>query len=356
LETKGTSEEKFVATLPEVKPRRQPEPLPPEDRPSAGRRFPILLLLAITLIVGIGLGGYIESRRVRARQMVAAVNGYPIYQDEFYRHLEQVAGPQVIKNWRDTVLRIQFAQSLGVAPSDQEVEQRYAEISKAPHFDQMLADRYETPDDVKMNLRSTLAQIAILTHYYGHPLPASAVEAVYKKNTDPSNPNALFYHPEQVQIAVIITKDKSTADKAYDALTSGASFYTVAKQYSQDISAQNGGLLPWMRKQGGSAPQALKDLIFSLHIDQTTTPHFFMVRDALTHQLRPTWWIIRMVGHTPASTDPFNNVKEQCELLALQSLLTPKQNAQYQKDFDAFKRKARLQAFWPRYQAVLSSD
>lgn len=356
METPGTSEKKFVPSLPENKPRRPPEPFPTPERISQRPRFPILVLLALTLIVGVGLGGFIESRRMRARQMVAAVNGISIYQDEFYHRLEQVAGPQVIKAWRDQILHILFAKSLGVAPTQAEVDQRLKELQKSPHFYETLASHNETLDDVKMSVEDTLSQLASLAHYYGHPVPESTLEAIYKKNIDPNNPNALFYHPELVQVAVIITQNQETAQKAYDALTAGAAFATVAKQYSQDASAMNGGLLPWMRKQGGSAPEALKDLIFSLHVDQTITPHFFVVQDAKTKQLRKTWWVIRMLGRVPASTDPYSAVKDQCRLIALQTLMTPQQKAKFQSDFDTFKQKANFQAFWPRYQNALTSQ
>jgi parvulin-like peptidyl-prolyl isomerase len=108
------------------------------------------------------------------------------------------------------------------------------------------------------------------------------VKAFYKKNSDPSNKQAVFYTPETIQMAVIVTPTEAEARAALRDLDSGIPFTTVAQNRSKDPSKVSGGMLnpvprgrtksseiPWngvrdLRPQGRRAswpPSICRDLV-----------------------------------------------------------------------------------------------
>ena len=73
---------------------------------------------------------------------------------------------------------------------------------------------------------------------------------------------ARFAQPERRDLEVVLTKDKATAQKAYDALKGGASWKSVAKKYSIDnTSKNNGGKVPAQAK--GTLDKPLDTAVFS---------------------------------------------------------------------------------------------
>src|SRR4051812_12548375 len=84
----------------------------------------------------------------------------------------------------------------------------------------------------------------------------AAIADFYNKN------KARFAQPEKRDLRVVLTKDKATAQKAYDQIKSGAGWKAVAKKYSiDDTSKANGGKLPAQAK--GTLDKELDTAVFS---------------------------------------------------------------------------------------------
>jgi foldase protein PrsA len=82
------------------------------------------------------------------------------------------------------------------------------------------------------------------------------IEAYYKKN------KARFAQPERRDLRIVLTKTKTKADQAKQALDSGQSFKTVAKKFSIDQASKNqGGVLLAVAK--GQQEKALDAAVFA---------------------------------------------------------------------------------------------
>ena len=98
------------------------------------------------------------------------------------------------------------------------------------------------------------------------------MSAFYKSNTDS------FVTPEKVKLSIIWiaqTQDNKGSDKAKEALATikaGTSFAEVAKQYSEDGTAEDGGAIDeWFSRQATNR-QAVREACFQ-EIDENWNPH-----------------------------------------------------------------------------------
>jgi parvulin-like peptidyl-prolyl isomerase len=163
---------------------------------------------------------------------------------------------------------------------------------------------------------------------------ADALSTYWRHNTDPENPKSAFFHPESVRVRVIVVPKLATAQKAMRELTMGISFETVARHYSQDTSAPNGGLLPPIGI--GRTPlrhvPGMETLLFGMHPGQLAGPVQFL----------GAWFVIRCEEHAQAYTAPFDSVKT----LARQAVLLKKglkdTGAREMDEFEKFRKKSNI--------------
>lgn len=339
----------------------QPEKSPSPVRRRAATPGPVLApppiprtrlvaMAAAILIVGVGIGGVIERQRHKSQDIVAVVNGNIIRKQFFYHRLEQTAGVPVIRALVSDQMILAYAKSLNLLPSEKLVDSAVKDISYNPNFLKQLQQKFETPDELKYDLQVQLAKAAILSK--GAPVTDAQMQAYYYKNADPHTPGALFYHPEQANIAIIVAPSSKIAYDAQHDLLLGVSFSDVAHKYSVDASAADGGLLKAAVLQGGPAAKipGLLPLVFGTPIGQTTTPHEFTINGT------PSWWIIRVLDHATTHTDPYDQVREQCRIGVMMSRVTASSQLSVDAAFNAWKKKhVTAQAFWPQYGSTISA-
>lgn len=301
-----------------------------------------------TTAVAAGLGGallgaILMHQRDALRGAVVAVNGKVIDEGAFMHRMETVNGAAVIRQMTGEELQMQFAKKKGAAPTDAEFQARYDRLAKQPNFEQSVADRGMSMDDFKYNLRLDMAKANVLTA--GLAVSDAEVEEFYRVNADKRNPNALFYQPEQAQIAVIITSSEATANSARKALDGGSPFDQVARAFSQDQSRVNGGLLPPIlrgRTQSVKIP-GLEETIFSMKIGDIVGPRKF----------RNVWWIFRCMDRAPEHLRKFDEVKEDARIEALKQKGIKQNGAKVEAEFREFQRDANVQSFRPYYTHAL---
>ncbi|HZP80906.1 MAG TPA: peptidyl-prolyl cis-trans isomerase [Chthonomonadaceae bacterium] len=298
------------------------------------------LLLALA---GYGVGAFITHRRDQASAVIVTVNGTPITQEAFFHRLEIAAGTSVMSQMVAEELKLQFAQKMGVFPTEAEVEARYAEGSKKPDFAENLKKSHQTLEDVKHSLRVYLAEQNVLAK--GVTVNDDDIRAFYTAQSDRRNPNARYYRPEAVQIAAIVTATEAEARKALSELARSVPFAQVARAYSKDRSAANGGLLPPVLR-GRVDPKkfpGLEQRLFQMKVGEQID----LVKIA------GAYWIIRCVGKQAEATVPFEQVKEECRTGALLSKGMAANGKTVQEQYAAFQKEADIKALWPQYQEAV---
>lgn len=279
--------------------------------------------------------------------VIARVNGDAVSKADFeraLRALEAQAGGPVPPERRDVIYRqvldqlvafrllSQEATTRKVAVPDTEVEGRVGEIRKQfPNeqaFTQALAERQMTPDLLKADIRRQLQAMKLVDTDIKPTVTVGDKEIgeFYQKNPDK------FQEPEAVHAAHILirvpekadeaTRKKARADaeKALAELKKkGADFAAVAKKYSQDGSAVNGGDLGFVAK--GQTVPAFENAAFALQPGQISA----VVESPFGFH------IIKAMEHRPGRTVPLEEVKAQVGQFLTQEQMQAKTQAYVDK-------------------------
>jgi len=317
----------------------------PLPAPSLMRYLTITVLLAALVAVLAGCGGGGGSVPGDA---VAQVNGQAITQAQFTALLDQAkkSYQSQHKTWPAAgtsaydalktqavaylVQRNEFQQEadkLGVKVTDADVEKRLKQIKKQyfgnseSRYQKQLKQQGLTDQQVRDDLRAQLVQEKIFNKVTGNvKVTDSDVQKYYDQH------KSQYGTPEQRDVAHILVKSKSLADKLYTQVTSGGNFAALAKKYSQDPGSKN---------QGGK---------LTISKGQTVANFDLMAFDlktgAISHPVKTQfgYHIIKALGPIkPATTTPFSKVKASIK----QQLLQQKRNdamttwsSKLKKDFD----------------------
>ncbi len=328
-----------------------------ERRAPAARREPVartaskpapkgrvMALVLVAFVVGGVLGVFAMRQRYHSQEVVVSVNGSTINKEQFFGRLQQSAGMAVMRQLVGEELQLQYARQQGVLPAQKQVDARFAALAKDPDFKKGLAQRGVNEWDYKRSLLLRMAQAAVITK--GVTVAPDEVKKFYSVNVDPKNAQAVFYRPESVQVAVIVTKTQADARKAQAELSRGIPWPTVVKTYSQDASRSNDGVLPPTLRGRTRASQipGLDAAIFGMRIGQTLEPR----------QFAGAWWIIRCLDKKPSKTEKFDDVKDQAEVGAKLLKAGSAGVRRTETSFQEFQKNAKMQAFWPQYRDAVT--
>ena len=209
---------------------------------------------------------------------VAWVNGQVLTRAEFERELGRsleladgtsVPTPDQLAALRRTVLqarvdRLLFVQeaskrSLEIPPAD--VEQRLQRMRAdwpPEEFEALLAQRHQTLDELRDELRAQLVQERLF-HELVYPRVAVTEEEI-RAELD-AHPE-LVQEPEQVHAAQIVVKELDQAKEIRAKLREGAKFADLARERSLSADAKDGGDLGWFPR--GVMPRQFDEVAFSL--------------------------------------------------------------------------------------------
>ena len=312
------------------------------DRVATGKasKGPVVTAAIVSLLFGLVIGMFIMRQRYRGQEMVVAVNGSGIDKTEFFRRLENSGGDAMIRQMVGEVLYFQFAHKVHKTPSDKDVDAKLQELMNQPDFEAKLEASHLDVEDIRRKIRTDLARQRVLTRDVS--VTSADVKRFYDRNIDPTNPDALYYTPDAAQIAVIVSPTLEASEKVVQAIHNGVPFEHAAAIYSTDQPSRgNGGILPAIlrgRTTKKSYP-GLEQAIFSLKIGQQSEPI----------KVGQTWWLIKCLDRQPASTQAFQQVKEQATLGAQLSKLSTANRDQLESEFADFQKHSTIQAFWTRY-------
>ena len=213
---------------------------------------------------------------------VAWVNGQAISRAEFERELNRsleladgttVPTPDQLNALRRTVLQarldrllfVQEATKRGLEISQADVEQRLQRMRAdwpPEEFEALLAQRHQTLDELRAELRAQLVQERLF-HELVYPRVAVTEEEI-RAELD-AHPD-LAQEPEQVHAAQIVVKELDEAKEIRAKLRDGAKFADLARERSLSADAKDGGDLGWFPR--GVMPPQFDAVAFSLGAGQ----------------------------------------------------------------------------------------
>ncbi len=315
----------------------------PPASPKARRK--LALMLIVTLLAGAAIGALVTRQRYKGKQVVASVNGVVIAEPYFFHRMEMEIGNGTLRKIVADELQLQYARKLGVYPSDQEVLARYKQMSEQPNFGQYLASTHQVPDDILHTIRVTLAADGLVTK--GAAVSDEEVRAYYNRESDKNNPQARYYTPKTVIIAVIKTRSQAQINLAAAELAKNVEFAKVAAKYSEDGSRQSGGTLPPVPygRTPATRVTGAQDAVFGLQIGEQLGPK----------QIAGYWWIIRCLDKKPEVLRPFEEVKDECRHNLLIAKGLPANGDKVRDGYRQFTQDATIRAFWPEYKHVIGA-
>src|SRR5687767_2856660 len=242
--------------------------------------------MSLLLLVAAGCGGG-DDGSVPA-DAVAEVDGEPIAKADFEGVLNQArqsyknqkrdfpkAGSQEYQTLKNQavqflVQRRQFEQAaaeMGIEVTDQQVEDRLAQIKKQyfggdqKKYEKQLKEQGLTDRQVRADIRSQLVSEKISAQVTkGLKVTDKEISAYYDKN------KAQYAQPESRDVRHILVKTKKQADDLYAQLQGGADFAALAKKHSTDTASKaTGGKLTITR---GQTVAAFDKKAFELAVDE----------------------------------------------------------------------------------------
>ena len=212
-----------------------------------------------------------DTTAQRPPQVMATVNGQPIYMDRLHRSLVQVHGLLIPEMLIHDLLIEQEAKRLGVSvsPEDVAAENDLALRNVFPSgtspdqrerlLDQVLRDRGLT----RGLWEATVRRNALLRKMVAPEVKVT--EAMVK---------AEFFraYGAKVQVRQIRLPSVHEAQNILTLVEKGDDFAKLARSYSTDTTtAPNGGLLPAFTRQETSVPRAVRDVAFALKDGQVSS-------------------------------------------------------------------------------------
>ena len=306
-------------------------------------RWKSLGLGLIAFALGAGSVGLWLSWREK-NEVVASVNGVTITRQALQHRMEIASGNATLQQMIAEEEQLQFARQKAILPSDADVETKYAELSKQPDFAQKLAAGHQTPDDLRRALRVSMLDRSALTQ--GVTVTDAEIQAFYRFNTDKNNPNARYYRPETLRLAVVISDQEGDIAKAAKDLAAGKPFVQVAQTYSKDRTKADNGLLAPLQRGRMNSKQfpGVEGKLFALKPGDQI--------DSI--KINGAWWLIRCLEKSPETTLPFEQVKEECRTGAQLTKGLPANLGPMQSAYADFQKSAVI-TLAPEYRAQPSA-
>jgi len=269
-------------------------------------------LLAVIFVLAAALPASAQAVRVVAKVNGDAITDYALKERITFAirsagmqdsaDLQQRLAPQILRQMIDERLQIQNAKALGVKASDEEVNQRVAEIERASglqrgQFKQYLQSIGVPFEIASQQIEAGLSWAKIVRRRVRPQVDVSDAEiddglARIRANAGKTEARVaeIFIPIDRVEQA---DEAKRSADRVVEQLRRGAAFPALAQQFSHGATAQQGGDLGWILP--GSLDPSLDLAVEKLPLRQASDPirspsgyHILLVLDRRQYaQSRP---------------------------------------------------------------------
>jgi foldase protein PrsA len=194
----------------------------------------------------------------------------------------------------------QEAEARDIEVTDEEVrkqfeDQKQQSFPNDKQYQQFLETSGQTEEDLLFRVRLDVLSNKVREEIIGDVEEVSDedVEAYYEENKE------RFSQPERRDLNVVLTRTEARANEARQALESGQSFKSVAKEFSIDeASKSQGGKLPAVAQ--GQQEKAFDDAIFAAERGELTGPV----------KTQFGWYVFEVTKITPASQQPLEEARE----------------------------------------------
>ncbi|WP_066174245.1 peptidylprolyl isomerase [Bacillus marinisedimentorum] len=220
-----------------------------------------------------------------------------VTEQDLYEQMKERVGDRVLREMvENKILEEKFD------VKEEEVQQRLDELKNqyGEQFD-MVLQQYGYPDEeaFKKDIRSGI-------------LREKAMEA----SVDISEEEMKDYYEKmktQVKASHILVEDENTANEVYEKIQGGAKFEELAKEYSQDPSAQNGGDLGYFGP-GDMVPE-FESKAYSLEVGEVSEP----VKSQFGYH------VIKVTDKKPAEEEvkPYEEMKDEIKATLAQQKADP---------------------------------
>lgn len=283
------------------------------------------------------------------REIAATVNGKPIYVKEIDRQIaamkkkygdifEGKAGKELEEVWRKSILDVliadevkyQGAVSLKVKVSDEEVEEKVAQVKgflkDEANYQRSLKEENVTEEELRRDIKARIMRERAEDYLaQGDPVTEEEVARHYRKNL-----NNYLAEPEKVQTRHILLSSESEAEEVLRQVQEGADFAKLAQRYSQDTTSKASGGDIGLKARDELAKE-YAEAAFSLEPGEISP---VVKTDEGFH-------LIKLVKKQPASYTPL----EQAEESIRAELAKAKKHELVSRWFDGLWKKAKIERF-----------
>jgi peptidyl-prolyl cis-trans isomerase SurA len=295
--------------------------------------------VSILFILLAGLAALTSCQRKSAseRELVAKVDGQPIFRDQVERvyRSRQGAAPDasspeealsfklnVLDELINNQILVEHASHAGITVSEAEVDNKVAELQtpySAEEFRKRLRDQGMEMEDLRKELRQNIIITKLINKEIVSNIKVSDADiaAYYERNKANFNVPETAYHLAQIEVTPVADAEvrnlknddaKTPAAAArkiqalYARLRAGDDFATVAQEYSEDPrTASGGGDMGFIPASALDATPQLKQAVTSLQVNQITG----IIRTATGYH------IIKLLGKEPAAMHTLSELRVQ---------------------------------------------
>ncbi|PLX19210.1 MAG: hypothetical protein C0601_02505 [Candidatus Muiribacterium halophilum] len=167
-----------------------------------------------------------------------------------------------------------------------------------------------------------------------HGVSEDDIKSYYEANV------SKYTTPERVKTSHILVADEDKANEVYKKLQSGADFATVAKEMSEDYTAEKGGEFKFITK--GEMPENYEDAAFTLNEGEFSKP--------LKTELG--YYIIKVEEKQPQKTATLEEKRQEIK----DELLKPVKEKNFREFIEEMKNRYGVQKYYNKFDLITKYD
>lgn len=313
---------------------------------------PWRLLAGSLLAVTLSLSAAHAQNTPAKPGVVASVNGKELSEAEFWKRCERMVGGGtdtavgylVLREWLQQTIAEEEANRKGLLPTAQDVEKRTHAVRKqfefrGQDFDEWLSSHGRTIETLRAELRQQLIVENLLTE--GVKVSDTEVALYYANN------KGVLGVGDQIRVSRITVDQRDAAREVDAALKQGTAFETLAKKYSKDPFAMQGGKvpdpLPADPKAQGPLEPEIMEKVLKLEKGKVLGPI----------KLEEYWVFARLDDRLPARAPDLLDVQD----LILANLKVqkggPERLKAAQGRLEELQKEAKVEIYRPEYRRLL---
>jgi len=297
----------------------------------------ITAVVIFTMLASLAVFTSCQRKSASDREIVAKVDGQPIYRDQVERvyRSRQGASPDanspeeamsfklnVLDELINNQILVEHASHAGITVSEAEVDNEVAKLQtpySAEEFRKRIHDQGLEMDDLRKELRRNLIITKVINKEIVSNIKISDADIAeyYQRNKANFNVPETAYHLAQIEVTPVPdaevrnlknddAKTPAAAERKiqalYARLRAGDDFATVAQEYSEDArTASGGGDMGFIPVSALASTPQLKQAVEALQVNQYTG----IIRSSSGYH------IIKLLGIEPAATHTLSELRVQ---------------------------------------------